>query len=269
MAGIFHDAYAKIFGTHNPQIPQNNNPGQNPQQGQPQQLQQPNPTNNPQNNPPPQQTQQTQQTDANGVVPKQEPSPTDQFKTLWETPAPDEKDQNQLASVSVDPAKLMEAAGKVDFRKVMDPELLKKVAAGGEESIAALSEMLNKTVQTVYGHSVVAANKMVTEAVNLAEQRFAAQVPTLVKKQAASEKLFSENAAFQDPMVQPLIAAVQAQIAAKNPKATAADIEAYTKKYLAETAKIIAPAAKDLPADKKKAGSQSAPESEDWSDFLN
>lgn len=227
--------------------------------------QQPNVTNNLQTNPPPQPTQQTQQTAPNGVVPKQEPeppkSPLEINKDLWETP-PVDKNAPPPASPEDIHAKMLEAASKVDFSKFVGSEDLTKIAAGGEEAAQAFVRVLNKTVQAAYGQSTIVAKKLVEQAVEQAEARFQSQVPTLVKRQTAQETLFSENPAFKNPVVAPIITALQNQLAEKHPKATAAELNTLAKEILVGAADVFNP---QKPPTKDP---KTTEKGEDWDEWL-
>jgi len=220
------------------------------------QPQQPQPgvTNNLQNNPAPTPPQSSPQTAPNGTVPAdsanppENKSPEDKFAKLWETPAIDpnapksDDSQNQLT-----PEKMLEAAGKVDFKRVLDQDSLKKIAAGGDEAMAALAELLNKTAQTVYGQSTVVAQKLIESQVSKAREEFTAQLPSLVKKQTMQESLLTENPAFKKPSVAPVVTAIQNQLAAKYPNATAAELNAMAKDYLKAAAEDFNPTPKKEP----------------------
>ena len=194
------------------------------------------PTNNPMNNPKPAGTQQTQQTEPNGVIPEggnkgQEPSPGDKFKELW-NPTPVDPNEKSEESTALSPEKMLEAASKVDFTKVLDQALLAKIAAGGDEAVAALTQILNKQSQTVYGQSVVVTNKLIEKAVGDAEQRFQKLLPGMVKNHTAGEDLQAENPAYSDPAVAPIFKAVKQQVIEKFPNASSREVSALTKEYM-------------------------------------
>jgi len=209
---------------------------------------QPGVTNNLATNPPPTPPQSSAQTAPNGAVPagSQNPpenkSPEDKYANLWETPATDPNapaggaSDNQLT-----PEKMLEAAGKVDFKRVLDQDSLKKIAAGGDEAMAALADLLNKTAQTVYGQSTVVAQKLIESQVSKARDEFTAQLPGLVKKQTMQESLLTENPAFKKPSVAPVVTAIQNQLATKFPNATAAELNSMAKEYLKQAAEDFNP----------------------------
>lgn len=215
---------------------------------------QPGVTNNLQNNPAPPVPQSSPQTAPNGAVPagSQNPpegqSPEDKFAKLWETPPTDpnalkpEDSQNQLT-----PEKMLEAAGKVDFKRILDQDSLKKIAGGGDEAVAALADLLNKTAQTVYGQSTVVAQKLIETQVSKARDEFTAQLPSLVKKQNMQDTLLTENPAFKKPSVAPVVTAIQNQLAAKYPNATASELNAMAKDYLKAAAEDFNPTPKKEP----------------------
>jgi hypothetical protein len=214
---------------------------------------QPGVTNNLQTNQPPTPPQQSAQTAPNGTVPagsNQPPaqSPEDKFAKLWETPATDPNapkspdDQNTLT-----PEKMLEAAGKIDFKRVLDQDSLRKIAAGGDEAVAAMAELLNKTAQTVYGQSTVVAQKLIETQVAKAREQFTAELPSLVKKQNMQDSLLTENPAFKKPSVAPVVAAIQNQLAAKFPGATASELNQMAKEYLKAAAEDFSPTPKKEP----------------------
>lgn len=227
----------KIFGTRTQNIP----------------TPQPGVTNNLQNNPAPTPPQNSAQTAPNGTVPAgaNEPpakSPEDKFEKLWETPATDPNaPKDGTGESTLTPEKMLEAAGKIDFTRVLDQESLKKIAAGGDEAVAAMAALLNKTAQTVYGQSTVVAQKLIETQVAKAREEFNASLPGLVKKQTMQENLMNENPAFKKPSVAPVVTAIQNQLATKFPNATAAELNSMAKEYLKAAAEDFNPTPKKEP----------------------
>lgn len=220
-------------------------------------------TNNLNNNPAPPAPHSSSTTDPNGVVPpgaadKPEPTPIDKFSKVWETD-PDNSNKPP-ADGGLTPEKMLEAAGKVDFSRVLDQESLQKITAGGEGAVEALAGLLNKTAQTVYGQSTVVAKKLVDQAVEQAEARFAAQVPNLVKRQSMRDGLVSENPAFNHPAVAPIVEVLQQQMAQKHPNATATELQSLAKEYFAAAAGVLSP--------QKKAAAAPGAGEVDWDSYV-
>jgi len=204
-------------------------------------------------------TQQTAQTSANGVIPAE--SPLDKFSKVWE-PTPVDPNAAAQQSNAVTPEQLMEAAGKVDFAKVLDPAAMQAIIAGGEGAVGAFTSSMQKIAQTVYGHSAFATTKIVEQAVSQAEDRFAAKLPGLINSQSSKNELLQQNVAFNNPAVAPIVQMIHAQIAAKYPNATSNEITAMAKEMMQGAAQVFNPAA--APSAKE----QKANAGEDWSKYL-
>lgn len=239
-----------IFGTR-----PNNNPPTNPAAGQ-----QPGITNNLQTNPEPQQTQQTAQTAPNGVVPKQDnQSPPPKFNDLWEPPVQDKTQTEPQPGLT--PEKMLEAASKVDFKRVLDADNLAKIKAGGDDAVQALAELLNKTAQTVYGQSTVVAQKLVESEVAKAREEFTKLLPGRIKATSAREALLSSNPVFAKPTIAPIVEAVQAQLQLKHPNASVEELNAMAKEYFQL-------AAADMSPPKQTSTGKKGPDDIDWDELL-
>lgn len=229
------------------------------------------PTNNLATNQPPAPPASSAVTSANGVVPPDgnkpgEQSPPDKFSKLWDPTEPDQTKQgNQTPDNGLTPEKMLEAASKVDFRKSLNPELVTKLQAGGTEAVEATLALMNQTAQQVYGQSVVVAQKLVDRAVEQATQEFAKQIPGLVKGQAARESLLSDNPAFKDPKVAPIVGAVQQQLQAKFPNASAAEISQMAREYFKEAAGVFS---SDPKAAAAAATANKVADGESWDDWF-
>lgn len=221
--------------------------------------------------PPNQNTQQSAQTSPNGVVPEgsgnppnKEESPLKQFEALWQ-PTPTDKSEAPPQENPYSPEKFMEAAGKVDFTKVLNHEDLQKIAAGGEDAVKAFAAALNKTSQTVFGQSAALAHKLSEQAANSAREAVLTQLPALLKKHNANEGLLDSNPAFNNPALQPVVTALQSQFTEKYPNASAKEIQKMTMEYLQGAADLINP---PKPKDSGPKGKDKG-NVEDWSAYLN
>lgn len=250
--------FGAVTGTGQPPV----NPNTQGQPGQPM----PNPTNNLATNAPPATPHSSSQTAPNGVVPPDgstapAASPLDKFSKVWETDPTDKSQQTPDAN-ALTPEKMMEAAGKVDFSRVMDQESLTKIAAGGEEAVKALVGIINKTAQTVYGQSTVVSKKLVDQAIEQAEARFTSAVPNLVRRQSMRDGLVTDNPAFNNPAVAPFVSAMEQQLAQKYPNATASELTTLAKEYFAAAAGALNPT-------KAPASSAAGKGDVDWDDWMN
>lgn len=246
----------KVFGAFKPTS--------QAQPGQPVPMNQPPVTNNLATNPPPATTASTAGTAPNGTIPagSAEPAPMEKYKDLWTPPAATNEGGNDQGNGQIDPQKLMEAAARVDFTKVVDAESMAKIAAGGEEAAQTLVALLNKTAQQVYGQSTVVTSRIVEQAVSQAREQFIAQIPDVIRKQGARAAVFEDNPAFSNPAVAPLIEAQVAQLALKYPKATPGELKGMAQEYLKDMASLINPVKSDASSNKRTAN-----DGDDWSSY--
>lgn len=209
-----------------------------------------------------QQAQQTQQPQA---APSQQAtgteSPFDKFADLWKTD-PNANQQTQPL-LSVDPQKIQEAAAQINFANAIPKENFQKIAAGGEDAVKAFMESMNLVAQTTFAHSALATSKIVEQTMAKAKERYDAEIPGMVKKLQVSESLRSENPVFNNPAVSPLISAMEAQFTQKFPNASAEEIKAMAKDYIATVATALSP---QKPSDGKETQQQDG--EYDWSGFL-
>lgn len=217
-------------------------------------------------------TSSSPQTAPNGMVPSgssQDPapvvSPFDAFKDVWQSPTTSAADPQGPMFGAVDPQKLMESAGKVDFAKAVTPEMLAAVTAGGEGAAAAFAAAMNKVAQTVYAQSALATTKIVDQALTKAQEGYDARLPSMVKKFSVNENLQTSNPQLSNPALAPLVSALSEQLVRKNPNATSAEIQAQVSDYFAAIGTSFAPVAPETPA--SKAAAQKA-KAEDWSAFF-
>lgn len=192
-------------------------------------------------------------------------SPFAEFKDIWQTPTTPDPSQAPIFS-QMDPAKVMEAAKKHNFATSITPEMLAKIQAGGTEATQAFAAAMNSVAQTVYAQSAVATTKIVEQALGKAQERYDANLPSLVKKLSANENLLAENPLLSNPAIQPLVGALQEQLVRKNPNATSAEIQSQVNAYFASLGTAFAPKPVETPASK---AAKAAAVQDDWSKFFD
>ena len=233
---------------------------------------QPSPTSQMNQNPGATPAASTSATSANGMVPGNPdgspntgaaPTPMADFSKLWETKATDGNANTSLFA-NIDPQKVQEAAGKVNFAQTIGSETFAKIQAGGPEAAQAFVDAMNKVSQTVYAQSAVATTQLIDRA--LAEQatRFEAKLPELVRKQNVSEGLKGENPIFSNPALAPVVGMIQNQLSGQFPNASAAELKQMTVKYFTEMTGAMAPAPKQ-----SKSNTKGKDDGFDWDAFAN
>jgi len=207
----------------------------------------------------------------NGVLPgtqdanpKPESTPFDQFTDLWNNAPIDPNAAPAGVFGNVDPKKFMEAAGKIDFTKVVTPEQLQAISAGGEGAMASFASALNAVAQSTYAQSAYASTKIVEQALARSKDSFLAELPQHIKQQTVKENLRAENPVFSNPAVQPIISALEAQLTVKFPQASAGEITTMAKQYVEALGTSFAP----KPAAPTQANGKPVREDTDWSTFL-
>jgi len=212
----------------------------------------------------------TQASPTNPIVPavasteNKTESPMDQFSELWQPNATDTTANQPL--INIDPKQLADAARKTDFSKLVSPELMTRVQAGGEDGATAMVQMLNQVGQGIYAQSAFATSKLVEQAVAKAREQFNADIPAHVKKLQVSDTLRQDNPIFNHPATSPILGAVESQLTVKYPNASASEITKMAKQYLEGFATAVnapAAAAAQAEADKQKSSTET-----DWSKFL-
>jgi hypothetical protein len=258
-----------IFGSL---FPQSGNKPQDQNNNQPQ-VQHIN--NNPNNNPPPQGTKQSDNTAPNGVIPDDgskntEKSPVETHKDFWQPPEV-KKDENP--PVVLDTKSLLEAAVKTDFSRVIDKETVAKVAKGGDEAVEAMLQLANQIGQAAYGQSLVSTQKMIDKAVQEATTKVNSSLPGQVKRETLNTMLTQDNPNFTNPLVEPVVQAIQNQLANKYPNSSVNELQAMAKEILGGVAGLINPPSKDDgKGSKDSKGNQqnnnNSDKDEDWSSYL-
>ncbi len=169
---------------------------------------------------------------ANGnPAPATTPEGLDKFNDLWkpvESPAGQQPDQ----MFNVDPKQLMDAAKKIDFTKVIQPNQLQAISQGGDAAVNAFAQALNTVAQTVYAQSAHATAKIVEQAVAKSQETMRSEIPQHIKRQTVNESLRTDNPALSHPAAAPIMGALEQQLTTKFPNATAMEIKSMASDYL-------------------------------------
>lgn len=192
--------------------------------------------------------------------PQQPVSPLDEFKDLWQND-PNAKPPVKEPLFNVDPAKLQAAAKNNDFTKVITPEMMQAIAAGGEGAVAATLAAMNSMSQKSFADSAMATTKIVEQALEKQQKKFEEMMPSLIKNQNLSENLRNSNPIFNHPAAAPILDMFKNQVAQKFPNATAAEQQEMAMKYVKSFAEAANPAA-------PSAQQQAAASETDWTTFL-
>lgn len=184
-----------------------------------------------QNNPNPQNPQNTQ----NNPQPPQ--APVDPFKDLW-TIDPKQKGPVDLGefNFSFDQGKVDASINGLDFTKAITPELMGKIAAGGQDAVAATLQAMNIVGQQAAKTALMASTKITESGIRTNGQRLRDNLPHLVRNESVSNVLREDNPLFNDPSTAPMMELITQQMAQKFPNATPAEILKNARSYMANFA---------------------------------
>ncbi len=185
----------------------------------------------------------TPQTDPTKVTadPTAQVSPLDSFSKLWE-PKPVEKD----APPEFDPSNIFslnqetmaQALAQVDFAKGITEDQVAAVQAGGPDAVKALMEMLNNTARQTMGAATQASAKMIESALTGASGAMDKKINNQVRQNQIASHLQETNPALTHPAAAPMVAALQAQLAAQFPKASPSEITQKVQDYMGAFAAV-------------------------------
>lgn len=200
-------------------------------------------------------------------------SPLDKFSSLWQTTATGGEQATDKSYVSMDPAKLAEATGKLNFTAGLQPEQLQAVFSGGDQAVQAFQTALNSTAQQSFQTAMIGASRLIEQALKSQRQDVLGEIPGLFKNQMLTSQVFEENPALSHPSVRPLIEVLQTQFAAKFPEASNSELRKMAADYLTQTASLVSGkgSAAELPAISASAqfGAQGAGTQPDWDNFFS
>lgn len=183
------------------------------------------------------------------VPASEEVSPLESIKDLWQTTDDANLDEGTEVEeiFNIDPAKIQETVSQINFAQVLDRGTLAKISEGGEDAIQAFADALNKVSQHTFTQAIVASSTLTKKALSQAQERFDKRVESFQRQSEVSKAVRSENPIFSHPSVEPLVEAVEAQLARKFPTASPQEISEKAKSYFLEFAKEIqAPEARKL-----------------------
>lgn len=228
----------------------------------PAQEQQPAPQQQPQQQQPADQQANTQPAPQQGTEQQSAAAPLDAFSKLWETDATQGQADQSLFG-TIDPKKIFEAAKGANFAGNIPQETLTAIVSGGEGAVKALQDALNHVTQATFAQNTLASTKLIEQAVTKALSNQMAQLPGLIKQHAVSDALHNKNPALAHPSAQPIIKAIEAQIAMKHPNATATELTKLAEDYLGNFASMV------TAPNKQAAATTSSDSGEvDWTKYL-
>jgi hypothetical protein len=194
-------------------------------------------------------------------------SPLENYGKLWDKADTDKAPPTGAVTLKADPAKIAEAARKVDFKPAINAEALTKAVAG---DAAALADVLNQAAQAGYAQATSATAKIVQDALTQQAKTFREEIiPDIVRRSTITNSLGADNPIFENPAVKPLVTMVENQMQMKFPNASAAEITTKAKEYLMETStEFLKSSGMTVAAAQKDTKTSGGKQATDWGDYF-
>lgn len=195
-------------------------------------------------------------------------NPFDKFADLWQTDPKAKPAARLNPKFEIDPAKIMDAVKGQNFSAAINKEALAKAAAGGDAE--ALAQVINEAVQAGVGIATTASMKNLETALAAQSDQFFKEVlPEQLRKHSISTTVQADNPAYSNPALQPMIKALEAQLAIKHPTATPAEITQFTKDYMLGASKeILAGTGMQIVETASTEAAKTAKEPQDWASYF-
>ena len=184
--------------------------------------------------------------------PVKAPEGLDKFNDVWNIKPEDMPKGPVSPFAGVTPEAIQAVAAKTDFSKVVTPEMMAAISAGGQGAADAMMQALNAVAQQGYATNAGATMKLIDTALASQREQFQAELPNLIKNQNVTSNLRTSNPIFNHPAAAPMLETLAKQLQLKNPTADAATIQAQAQEFLisfANTANppktVVDPAAKN------------------------
>jgi hypothetical protein len=197
-------------------------------------------------------------------------TPLDPYGKLWEN-EPTDLVAPAGMDFNVTPQQLSEIAGKIDFASVVPAAIHQRIAAGGDDAVAASMEMQNLIARAVYSQNAMATTKLVEAATQKAQEGLESIIDRRLKLMGVAENTATLNPALSNPAVAPLVSVIQQRFVQKFPSATSAEINTKVNEYFSQVGAAFNPdmAAKaNAPRGTSQDMKSLQPET-DWASFLS
>lgn len=132
---------------------------------------------------------------------------------------------------TLDNKKLQAMVDKMNFMDGITKEEMDALKAGGDDSLGALANIVNRAGRTSFTRAFHASSKLAEQGFNRAQERFMKNIPNQVRDMMVENGLNDAVGLTQNPMFKPLVSQVKTQFMKKFPKATPAEVNNGVKKY--------------------------------------
>jgi hypothetical protein len=189
-------------------------------------------------------------------------SPLANFADLWKTDPNAKKATPASPAFDIDPAKIAEAAKKIDFTAGISQDAKDKAAKGD------ISQLVAEATQASFAVAMQTTAGMVNQALSQQAETFQKQVlPEALRKHSLSGAVREHNPIFDNPAIKPFQGALESAISAKNPGFTPEQVAEKAGEFLtAMSEEILKGAGKSVVQTPNP--SAASPKEQDWGAFF-
>jgi hypothetical protein len=162
--------------------------------------------------------------------------------------------------LAFDPAKLKEAAGKMNFAAGIDAETMQKAM----QDPAVFMQVINQVAQNGFAGAISTVAPMVEQTIRKNNERVESALPERVRNVQISQT-GPKNPALSHPAAKPIVDGMKYQIAAKNPHLSPEKVAELAESYFINLSTELQAGS---PQNQQQQQKQKAGEA-DWTSFLN
>lgn len=164
-------------------------------------------------------------------------SPLANYQDLWNLGDKAANTDSVTPTLAFDQEKLLAVARNQDFTKSVDPAVLQKIQGGDHGALIALiNDVGQRSFATALGMSAQVTQKALeTQATNLIEKK----LPEMVRNLAIQQTTRQDNPLMTNPAAAPIVQAIEQQVIAKYPQATAQEVKDHVSAIFGDIAQLV------------------------------
>lgn len=162
----------------------------------------------------------------------------DAMSKVWQTPTDAEGkpiaaqlDPLSQKLFNFKPEDVTKAAGQLDFTASINPELFSKVAAGGDDAVAAMKEIINGAVRSSFIAGTLNTGNLLNDGFGRHSKNIDAALPDRIKNYEVASRT-TDDPVLGHAAVQPFLHSMKAMIRATKPNLSAAEVQAEAETYV-------------------------------------
>ena len=165
-----------------------------------------------------------------------EKTPEEELMELMTPTDKDHKDQvfdpNALFA-DVDPVKLKESFNNINYVEgLFTPEVAEKIAAGGQDAVMAMAQVMNQMAQKVAFDNLQMSARLTTTGLGKASAAWNQSASTTLRDSNIKSAIQETDPMFANPIMAPMVDNLHRMIVSKHPNATKEEVKGLATKML-------------------------------------